>query len=203
MPAPRNESSTPVCAFFAASASRWRIELHLGERRRHVELAVEAHSVRDLLEELVDRRDADRGEHLVAVAIGEREVPGRHCSATTAWYASTSSRSFDLGRIGQPDPHEPALAVGIVVDRLRLLDRLLVHLEDLARERRDHVRDRLDGLDLAVRLVLRRSLPPTAGASKWTSSPSASWAHQVIPSTASSPSIRAQSCSGWYLRSSG
>src|SRR5439155_5953422 len=35
------------------------------------------------------------------------------------------------------------------------------------------------------------------------SSPSASWANQVIPSTASSPSTRAQSWSLWYFRSSG
>jgi len=44
---------------------------------------------------------------------------------------------------------------------------------------------------------------PASGASKWTSSPSASAANHVTPSTASSPSMRAQSCSGWYFRSSG
>src|SRR5438128_3388522 len=44
---------------------------------------------------------------------------------------------------------------------------------------------------------------PCVGASKCTSSPSASWANQVTPSTASSPSMRAQSCSRWYLRVSG
>ena len=41
------------------------------------------------------------------------------------------------------------------------------------------------------------TVAPTAGGSKWTSSPSASCAYQVMPSTASSPSIRAQSCSRW------
>ena len=59
-------------------------QLELGQRGRDVELAVEAHALRDLLEQVVDRRDADRGEHLVAVALGEREVPVGHCSATTA-----------------------------------------------------------------------------------------------------------------------
>src|SRR3984885_8503878 len=44
---------------------------------------------------------------------------------------------------------------------------------------------------------------PTFGASKKTTSPRASWAYQVIPKVALSPSIRAQSCSWWYFRSSG
>ena len=46
------------------------------------ELALEANASGDLLEELVDRRDADRLEHLLAVGVGEREEP-RHCSART------------------------------------------------------------------------------------------------------------------------
>src|SRR3954452_12659056 len=44
---------------------------------------------------------------------------------------------------------------------------------------------------------------PTAGGSKKTTSPSWSWAYQVIPSVAVSPSMRAQSWSAWYLRSDG
>src|SRR5919202_6047547 len=44
---------------------------------------------------------------------------------------------------------------------------------------------------------------PSSGGSKWTSSPRASCANQVIPSVASAPSIRAQSCSRWYLSSAG
>src|SRR2546428_2555765 len=47
------------------------------------------------------------------------------------------------------------------------------------------------------------TVEPSVGGSKCTSSPSASWANQVIPSTASSPSTRAQSWSLWYFRSSG
>ena len=38
---------------------------------------------------------------------------------------------------------------------------------------------------------------PTAGGSKKTTSPSWSCANHVIPNVASSPSTRAQSCSGW------
>src|SRR4051795_12062429 len=45
--------------------------------------------------------------------------------------------------------------------------------------------------------------PPTSGGSKNTTSPSCSWAYHVIPNVAVSPSMRAQSCSGWYFRSGG
>src|SRR3954471_19315797 len=44
---------------------------------------------------------------------------------------------------------------------------------------------------------------PTSGGSKKTTSPSWSCANQVMPKVASSPSMRAQSWSGWYFRSSG
>src|SRR3954452_2142109 len=43
----------------------------------------------------------------------------------------------------------------------------------------------------------------TSGGSKNTTSPSCSCAYQVMPHVAVSPSIRAQSCSAWYLRSDG
>ncbi len=66
-------------------------ELGLPERGRDVELAVEADAGRHLLEELVDRGDADRREHLLAVGVGEREVALAHWSATCARYASASS----------------------------------------------------------------------------------------------------------------
>ena len=67
----------------AASSSRWRDELLLRERRLEVELTAEAHACRNVGEELVHRRDADRLEHLLAVGVGQREV-ARHwlCSAT-------------------------------------------------------------------------------------------------------------------------
>ena len=61
-------------------------ELRLAERGRQVELAVEPHALRDLLEELVHGGDADGGEHLLAVGVGERQIPHElaHCSATCA-----------------------------------------------------------------------------------------------------------------------
>src|SRR5436190_11757126 len=65
----------------------------------------------------------------------------------------------DLARLRKPDPDQPALAVWILVHGLGRLDHLLVHLEHLAGERRDQIRDGLDGFDLAVGAVLgdRRS----------------------------------------------
>ncbi len=66
-------------------------ELGLAERGRDVELAVEAHTDRHLLEELVHGRNADRREHLLAVGVGQREVALAHWSATCARYASASS----------------------------------------------------------------------------------------------------------------
>jgi hypothetical protein len=51
-----------------------RDELELGESRLEVEWAVEAHARRDVLEELVDGRDPDGGEHRLLVGVREREV---------------------------------------------------------------------------------------------------------------------------------
>jgi hypothetical protein len=50
-----------------------RDELGLRQRRLEVERALQAHAVRDVAEELLDGRDADRGEHLLAVAVGQGE----------------------------------------------------------------------------------------------------------------------------------
>src|SRR3954470_1126583 len=60
-----------------------------------------------------------------------------------------------LGGIRQPHPDEPALAVGIVVDRLGTAAQRIVDLDDLPGHGRDDVGDRLHGLDLGIRLVLR------------------------------------------------
>ena len=53
-----------------------QVALQLGfrERRSDVERAAVAHRRRNVAEELVDGRDADRREHRVAVGIGQREV---------------------------------------------------------------------------------------------------------------------------------
>ena len=50
-----------------------RGELLLGERRLEVEIAAEANAGGQVTEELFDRGDADRPQHLLAVAIREGE----------------------------------------------------------------------------------------------------------------------------------
>ena len=62
-----------------ASSSRCAVSSCSVSARLECELAPEAHALGHLLEELVDRLDADRREHLLAVAVGEAEVA--HCSA--------------------------------------------------------------------------------------------------------------------------
>ncbi len=57
-----------------------RRELVLGERRLEVERAVEADAGGDVAEELVDRGDADRAQHLLPVGVGEGEIRVAHCS---------------------------------------------------------------------------------------------------------------------------
>ena len=60
-----------------------RHQLLLGERRLEVERAVEADTRGDVAEQLVDRRDADRLEHLLPVVVGESEKRVGHWSART------------------------------------------------------------------------------------------------------------------------
>ena len=55
--------------------------------------------------------------------------------------------------LAQAHADEPALAVAVVVDVLRLVLQQLVALDDLAAQRREHVADGLHRLELAVRLA--------------------------------------------------
>jgi hypothetical protein len=64
-----------------------------------------------------------------------------------------------LAGVADTDTDQPALAVRVLVDDLRLVDRLLIHLEHLARERGDDVGHRLHGLDLSARRALRHRRP--------------------------------------------
>ena len=54
-------------------------ELRLGERGLEVERALEADAGRDVAEQLLDGRDPDRREHLLAIGVREGELA--HCSA--------------------------------------------------------------------------------------------------------------------------
>ena len=71
MPIPRKLSSRDV-RLRAASSSKCRHQVRLGERGGDVELPPEADTLGDLLEQLLQRGDADRLQHRVAVGVGQR-----------------------------------------------------------------------------------------------------------------------------------
>ena len=71
---------------------------------------VEAHAVGDLREQLVDRRDADRLEHRLAVGVGQREVAGgRSLLGDVCLVGVGVEQRVDLAGVRDPDPDEPAL----------------------------------------------------------------------------------------------
>src|SRR5207244_8680618 len=94
-----------------------RDELRLRKRRVERQLAAKADAFGNVAEELLDRRDADRLEHRLAVGIGEREERVRHCSASTLRYASTSSSaaasdgSESRMRTSHPSPYGSSFTV--------------------------------------------------------------------------------------------
>ncbi len=106
---PRAEERDLVAHVACGELFEVRDHLGLGERGVERELAPEAHALGDVAEELVDRRDADRVEHLALVALGQRDER-RHCSARNARYApasrssSASAGSLSRIRISQPSP---------------------------------------------------------------------------------------------------
>src|SRR5581483_6207979 len=125
-----------------------------------------------------------------------------HDSATTPRYASTSSRDSRSAafvrrmRISHPSPYGSSLTVsGASATR-----GFTASTSPDSGETRSETAftDSTSPYEPPCSTV-----DPTCGGSKCTSSPSESAAYQVIPSTASSPSIRAQSCSALYSSSSG
>ena len=92
-----------------------------------------------------------------------RGMPRPYISWRSFLYAWTSSRSSTSPGSESRTLTKPPLTVRVGVNRFGRLDHRLVDLDDLPRERRDQVRDRLDGLDLAVALVARERLPTSGG----------------------------------------
>ena len=80
-----------------------RGELLLGERRLEVERAAEADAGRDVAEELVDRGDADRPQHLLPVVVGEGEVRVRSLVGQDLLVRLDVEQRVDLGRIREAD----------------------------------------------------------------------------------------------------
>src|SRR6266542_1650465 len=90
-------------------------QLLLRQRTLEVELTPQTHARENVAEQLVDGRNADRGEHLLAVALGQREVA--QLSATTCLYASASRRdstsagSLRRMRTSHPSPYGSSFTV--------------------------------------------------------------------------------------------
>src|SRR6266446_3354382 len=126
----------------------------------------------------------------------------RHCSARTRLYASTSRRasSSDASairmRTSQPSPYGSSFTVSGASTTFWFTSS--TSPDNGAIRSETALTDSASPYGLSFVTV-----PPALGGSKWTSSPSASAANHVMPTTASSPSIRAQSCASWYFRSSG
>src|SRR6266516_292063 len=165
-------------------------ELLLGQGRRNVQRPVEANAFGQIGEQLLERLDADRLEHRVAVGVCQGEV-AQPCSARYRSYASASiSDSASLGaesrtRAIHPSPYGSVLTVSGASTIARLTS--TISPESGATTSETAFTDSTSAYGLPAVTVA-----PCSGGSKWTSSPSASCANQVIPKVASSPSIRAQ-----------
>src|SRR5215218_9679810 len=177
MPIPRNESSSLVSTFRDASSSRCRTSSgsdSAGSRsssrpkRTPSGMSRKSSATESTpIASSISRRSASVAESWLTVPA---PAPAKPVPPLPEAAPSSPRRSLlcqvllvgvhveervDLGGVGEPDPDEPALSVRVRVHGLGDVDHLLVHLDDLARERRDHIRDGLHGLDLAVGGVLR------------------------------------------------
>src|SRR6266487_3042095 len=158
MPAPRNETSRPLSTFRAASSLRWATSSGSESAR-----SSSSGRPRRTPEGICSKSSSIDSTPIVS------SICSRSCSVSDRklmrlrpslllfedlLVGGNAEQGVGLAGVGEPDPNEPALTIGILVDGLRSLDDLLVDLDHLAGERRDHVGDRLDRLDLAVGLVL-------------------------------------------------
>ena len=128
----RRTTAPRRCAtFFAASSSRWRASSARRARAATSSSRPKRTPGRDLLEELVDRRDADRGQHLRAVLVGQARgtAAAAHCVVHVRAVGVPSISPSSSPGSDMADPDQPALAVRIVVDELGRVDDRRVHLE--------------------------------------------------------------------------
>ena len=111
MPPPRKQTSSTT--FFAAKLLEVPLQLGLGEGRRDVELAPEAHGRRNVPEGRIDRRDPDRREHRVAIGIGEGR--GKTLVLEHSAVLVGGEQLVALAGVREADPDQPAGLVRVVV----------------------------------------------------------------------------------------
>jgi hypothetical protein len=121
-----------------------REDLLLGQALRQVELASEAHVLGNLaLEDLLHGGHADGGEHRVEVRGGDGGVAAQGAAVRLATEGGgirlRVHQLLALGGVGEAQLDQPALAVRVVVDLLRVVGERLVDLDDLTGQRRDDV----------------------------------------------------------------
>src|SRR5436309_9123825 len=157
MPAPRNEISRLVSTFRDASSLRWATS-------SGSDSGDSSASARPSLTPAgICSKSSSTESTPIASSICPRScsvrerklIPGRELLLfEEPAVVGRVEQRVDLAAVSEADPHQPPLSVRILVDGFRRLDNLLVDLDELPRERRDQVRDRLHRLDLAVGVVL-------------------------------------------------
>src|SRR6476619_64254 len=159
MPAPRNEISLPVSTFRSASSPRWATSSG-SDNGGSSSSARPSRTPSGIC----SKRSSIESTPIVSsicarsASVSERKLMSlRPCLLVFDELLVSGGVQQRVGFAGivEPDPDQPALAVRIFVHGLRRLDHFLIHLDHLAGDRRDHLGDRLDRLDLAVARVLR------------------------------------------------
>ena len=114
----------------AASAGQLATDLQLGSGPGQIQPR-RANGRGDVVEESLDRVDAERREHPLAVRRRVRAVD--HASAADLRPVGAGvHETVGHGGIVQSQPHHPARRVGLGVDQLRLRGEVLVHGQHLA-----------------------------------------------------------------------
>ena len=117
---------------------------------------------RQVGEEFVYRSDADGRQHRPPVIVGQGDVGVGHgvlagfllLGGDELLVGLRREEALKFAGIAQAHLEEPAAAVRLLVDQLRIVDRLLVHFDQLAADRREEVGDGLHRLYLSHLLVL-------------------------------------------------
>src|SRR3954452_2434646 len=161
MPAPRNVTSSSECRLRAASSARCSYAscsaIPAGRSSSRVSRTASGMSANSSsIEEMpIVASISRRSSSVTDVYL---DMAARKAARLAAAYVLTIGggvhEALDLAGVREADLHQPAVAVRLLVDLLGRVAEGLVGLGDLAGQRRDHVRDSLDRLDLGVGGVL-------------------------------------------------